>query len=59
MYTKFWSEILMGRDQSDDLGVGKVKVSLCFFLTGHHAMKAYWKSSGITPRVIVLGTRGT
>jgi hypothetical protein len=25
----------------------KVKLSLCFFLTEHHAMKAYWGSRGI------------
>jgi len=25
---------------------------LCFFLTEHHAMKAYWGSGGIAPRII-------
>jgi hypothetical protein len=29
-------------------GKGKVKLSLCFFLTEHNAMKAYWGSEGTT-----------
>jgi hypothetical protein len=29
--------------------------SLC--LTKHHAMKAYWGSGGIAPRILDLGTR--
>jgi hypothetical protein len=33
----------------------KVKLSLC--LTKHHAMKAYWESGGIAPRILHLGTR--
>jgi hypothetical protein len=33
----------------------KVKLSLC--LTKHHAMKTYWGSGGITPRILDLGTR--
>jgi len=33
----------------------KVKVSLC--LTKHHAVKAYWGSGGIAPRILDLGTR--
>jgi hypothetical protein len=33
----------------------KVKLSLC--LTKHHAMKTYWGSGGIAPRIIDLGTR--
>jgi hypothetical protein len=28
----------------------KLKLSLC--LTKHHAMKAYWGSGGITPRIL-------
>jgi hypothetical protein len=28
----------------------KVKLSLC--LAKHHAMKAYWASGGITPRIL-------
>jgi hypothetical protein len=28
-------------------GKGKVELSLCLFLTEHHAMKAYWGSGGI------------
>jgi hypothetical protein len=31
-----------------------VKMFLC--LTKHHAMKAYWGSGGITPRILNLGT---
>jgi hypothetical protein len=30
----------------------KVKLSLCFFLTKHHALKAYWGSGSIAPRII-------
>jgi hypothetical protein len=33
----------------------KVKLSLC--LTKHHAMKAYWGSAGIAPRILDLGSR--
>jgi hypothetical protein len=35
----------------------KGKVVCCFFLTKHHAMKAYWDSGGIAPRILNLGTR--
>jgi hypothetical protein len=35
---------------------GSMKVkSLC--LTKHHAMKTYWGSEGIAPRILDLGTR--
>jgi len=34
---------------------GKVKLSLCW--TKHHAMKTYWWSGGIVPRILNLGTR--
>jgi hypothetical protein len=30
----------------------KVKLSLCFFLTEHDAMKAYWGSGGLAPRIL-------
>jgi hypothetical protein len=33
----------------------KAKLSLC--LTKHHAMKRYWESGGIAPRILDLGTR--
>jgi hypothetical protein len=33
------------------------KLSLCFSLTEHHAMKVYWRSGFITPRILDLGTR--
>jgi hypothetical protein len=32
-------------------------LSLCFLLTEHHAMKAYWGSGGISPRILDLSTR--
>jgi hypothetical protein len=35
--------------------VKKVKLSLC--LTKHHGMKTYWRSGGIAPRILDLGTR--
>jgi hypothetical protein len=35
----------------------KVKLSLCFVLTEHHAMEAYWGNGGIAPRILDLGTR--
>jgi hypothetical protein len=31
---------------------GKGKLSLCLFLTDHHAMKAYWGSGGIAPLIL-------
>jgi hypothetical protein len=36
---------------------GKVKVSLVLFVIENHAMKAYWGSGGIAPRIFDLGTR--
>jgi hypothetical protein len=30
----------------------KIKMSLCFSLIERHAMKAYWGSGGIAPRII-------
>jgi hypothetical protein len=33
----------------------KTKSSLC--LTKHHAMKTYWGSGGIAPRIVDFGTR--
>jgi hypothetical protein len=35
----------------------KIKLSVCYFLTDHHATKAYWGSGGIDPCVLDLGTR--
>jgi hypothetical protein len=32
-----------------------VKLSLC--LTKHRAIKTYWRSGGIDPRIVYLGTR--
>jgi hypothetical protein len=34
----------------------KVNLSLCFFLTEHYAMKAYWGSGSIAPHILDLGT---
>jgi len=33
----------------------KVNLSLC--ITKHHAIKAIWRSGGIAPRILHLGTR--
>jgi hypothetical protein len=38
-------------------GKGKGKVVPVLFLTEHHAMKTYWGSGGIAPRILDLGTR--
>jgi hypothetical protein len=35
----------------------KVKVNLSLCLTKHYAMKTYWGSEGIAPRILDLGTR--
>jgi hypothetical protein len=35
----------------------KVKVKLSLRLPKHHAMKTYWGSGGIAPRIFDLGTR--
>jgi hypothetical protein len=37
-------------------GKGKSKV-VSVLLTEHHAMKVYWGSEGIAPRILDLGTR--
>jgi hypothetical protein len=43
-------------EKPDHEGKGKkVKLSLC--LTKHHAMKTYWGSGGISPRILEFGTR--
>jgi hypothetical protein len=35
----------------------KVKVKLSLWLTKNHAMKMYWRSGGIAPHILDLGTR--
>jgi hypothetical protein len=35
----------------------KVKIKLSLYSTKHHAMKTYWGSGGIAPRILDLGTR--
>jgi hypothetical protein len=37
--------------------VKKVKVKLSLRLIKHHAMKTYWGSGGIAPRILDLSTR--
>jgi hypothetical protein len=34
----------------------KIKGAPVIFLTQHHAMKTYWGSGGIDPRILDLGT---
>jgi hypothetical protein len=48
MNTEFWSVNLRVRD----LGADKGKVVPVLFLSEHHAMKPYWGSGGITPRIL-------
>jgi hypothetical protein len=33
-------------------GIGKVKAKLSLGLSKHHAMKTYWGSEGIAPRIL-------
>jgi hypothetical protein len=35
----------------------KEKVKLFLYLTKHRAMKTYWGSGGVAPRIFNLGTR--
>jgi len=35
----------------------KVKGKVAPVLTKHHAMKTYWRSGGIAPHILDLGTR--
>jgi hypothetical protein len=37
-------------------GTVKVKVNLSLFKVDHHTMKAYWRSGGIAPLIIDLGS---
>jgi hypothetical protein len=34
-----------------------IKVNLFLCATKHHAMKTYWASGGIAPRILYLGVR--
>jgi hypothetical protein len=38
-------------------GKVKVKLKLSLCLTKHHAVKTYWGSGGLAPRILDLGTR--
>jgi len=42
---------------TDDYGKVKKKVNLSLYLTKYHAMKAYWRSRDIAPRILNVGTR--
>jgi hypothetical protein len=50
-YKRFWAEFKIPN------GRQKVKVKLSLCLTQHHAMKTYWGSGGIAPRILDFGTR--
>jgi hypothetical protein len=39
------------------LEIVKCKVVPVVFLIEHHAMKAYWGSGGMAPRILDFGTR--
>jgi hypothetical protein len=39
------------------IDVIKVKVKLSLYLAKHHAIKTYWGSGGIVPRILDLGNR--
>jgi hypothetical protein len=39
------------------ISFSKVKVKLSLYFTKHHAMKTYWGSGGMAPRILDLGTR--
>jgi hypothetical protein len=41
----------------DNIRMVKVKIKLPLCLTKHHAMKTYWGSGGIAPRILDLGIR--
>jgi hypothetical protein len=53
--TVFYSLISSGQGHVCQCGKVKVKFFLC--LIKHHAMKTYWRSGGIAPRILDLGTR--
>jgi hypothetical protein len=51
LYTKIISaEIRHMKSDYDDILKVQAKLSLC--LTKHHAMKTYWGSGGIAPRIL-------
>jgi hypothetical protein len=39
-------------DRQNLVGKGEGKIVPVLFLAEHHAMKAYWRSGGIAPRII-------
>jgi hypothetical protein len=60
-YKMHWRTRLFRRthehELSTDMKKVKVKLSLYFSLTQHHAIKAYWGSGGIAPHILDLRTR--
>jgi hypothetical protein len=46
----------LGRMCKEAVIKGKGKVVSLLFLTEHHAMKTYWGSAGIVPRILDIGT---
>jgi hypothetical protein len=57
MYKNYTAEEIMSQICFLYQGKVKVKVKLSLCLTKHHAMKTYWRSGGIAPRIRDLGTR--
>jgi hypothetical protein len=56
-YTVLWkNHKLEIKTKKCELVKVNVKLSLCFFLTEHHSMEAYWGSGGIAPRIFDVGT---
>jgi hypothetical protein len=45
------------RRWEDTISKVNVNVTLPLYLTEHHAMKEYWGSECIAPRILNLGTR--
>jgi hypothetical protein len=55
---KFVSRFLYFRSLMQSFNIkARGKVVPVHFLTEHHAMKAYWWSGGIAPRILELGSR--
>jgi hypothetical protein len=50
-------DMVTGRNVLLNVTEGKRKVIPMLFLTEHHALKAYWGSEVIDPRILFLGTR--
>jgi hypothetical protein len=55
MYKTVATERKGGEHRSLPKAKAKAKLSLC--LTKQNAMKTYWRSGGIVPRILDLGTK--